>query len=112
MGFQQERIVEVPQVQMVQRHVHVPGPVQTVENVRHVPKLITEEQIVEIHVPQIQHVERIVEVPQVQVVQRHVHVPGPVQTIENVRHVPRLVTEEQVHEIHIPQVQHVEKIVE
>merc|ERR1712166_1273717 len=50
-----------------------------------------EEQIVKVHVPQIQHVERIVEVPQVQVVQRHVHVPGPVQIVEQIRHVPKLI---------------------
>merc|ERR1712194_533150 len=77
-----ERVVEVPQVQVVQRHVHVPGPVETREIVRHVPKLITEEQIIEIHIPQVQHVEKVIELPQVQTMQRHVHVPGPVETRE------------------------------
>ena len=73
--------------QVVHRHVHVPGPVQIVEQIRHVHVPQIQEQIVEIHVPQIQHVEKIVEVPQIQTVEKIVHIPVH-QTHEVIKHVP------------------------
>lgn len=71
--YVEEKIVEVPEVQVVDKYVDVDVPVVkykpvykkkevVVERVKHVPKIIYEDKIVE--VPQVQYVEKEVDVPQ------------------------------------------------
>lgn len=80
----EERIIEVPEVQYVDKYVEVDMPVVkykpvykkkevVVEKHKHVPKIIYEDKIVE--VPQIKYVEKEVEVPQIVVKEKIIEDP-------------------------------------
>mmetsp|Transcript_32637 Transcript_32637/g.87618 ORF Transcript_32637/g.87618 Transcript_32637/m.87618 type:complete len:516 (-) Transcript_32637:330-1877(-) len=105
-----ERIVEVPQIQTIQREVPVPQYVIK-EFIREQPRPVVRTVDVPVPHPVIQTVERVVEVPQVMTQQRLVPFPQ-VVTEEVVRQVPVPMTQE----VHVPvpqmQVQTVEKCVE
>merc|ERR1719394_308117 len=104
--MQVQKVVEVPQVEFVDQHVHVP--VQ-----KHV------------QVPMITKVQKPVDVPQVEFVDTHVHIP-----VQKQRHVPtitkvqkpvevtvvetveKIVDVPVVKQVEVPQIQTIEKIVE
>merc|ERR1719382_810271 len=85
-----QRQVEVPQVEFVDTHVHVP-----VQKQRHVPTITKVQKPVEVTV--IETVEKVVDVPVV----KQVDVPQ-IQTIEKIVEVPFVQTVEKV--VEVPQV--------
>merc|ERR1719188_1646867 len=85
-----QRQVEVPQVEFVDTHVHVP-----VQKQRHVPQVVPVQKHVEVTV--IETVEKVVDVPVV----KQVDIPQ-IQTIEKVVEVPFVQTVEKI--VEVPQV--------
>merc|ERR1711920_855976 len=92
-----EKIVEVPQVEYVERIVHV-------------PKVVTHEVEKIVEVPQVEYVEKIVEMPKpvTKEVRKLVEVPQ-VEYDEKIVHVPKVATHEAEKFEEAPQVEHVEK---
>merc|ERR1719282_1889440 len=93
-----QKAVDVPQVEYIDNHVHIP-----VQKHRHVPviqkvqkpvevtvietveKIVDVPVVKQIEVPQIQTIEKIVEVPYIQTVEKIVEVPQVGQTVQGVQ---------------------------
>merc|ERR1712151_1448277 len=69
-----QKFVEVPEIQIVDSHVHIP-----IQKHRHVPMIQKVQKTVE--VPEIQTIEKIVEIPYIQTVEKTVEVPQAGETV-------------------------------
>jgi len=95
-----QKMVDVPQVEIVDVHVHIPvqkhRQVPTITKVQKpveitvietVEKIVDVPIVKQIEVPQVQTIEKIVEIPYIQVVEKIVEVPQVGQTVEGERRV-------------------------
>merc|ERR1719263_2212448 len=116
---QVQRTVEVPQIEYVDNHIHIP-----VHKHRHVPmvsithkhvdvpviqtveKIVDVPVVKQVDVPHVTTVEKVVEVPHVQVVEKVVEVPMAGETIQGshqVIHVPLAPVRHQAPAEHVPE---------
>mmetsp|Transcript_31779 Transcript_31779/g.69523 ORF Transcript_31779/g.69523 Transcript_31779/m.69523 type:complete len:484 (-) Transcript_31779:399-1850(-) len=105
----EERVVEVPMREVVDKYVEVPE-----VQIREVTKEVVVPEIVErtIRVRKIETVEKVVEIPQIQVIEKLIDVPQ-VEIQEVVREVPKVEIQEVIREVPVVQtVERVEEVVE